>query len=83
MSARPITDQRRRDRHQLVAAVRSLPAIPAREDQVLAVGILHPHALSAPERKLAAAWERRSDEAIAHIRAEHEQLRDTMRRTGR
>lgn len=67
----------------MVAAVRRIqPVRRPHDDTVLAIGVLHPHALSAAEAEIAAEWEHRSDIAIRQVRAEHERVRGVIARLG-
>ena len=86
MTAAIVTDleqttyDRQRAVRQMVTAVRAIPHAATRDDHVIGVGILHPHALTAPELAIAAELERRADQAIAQIRAEHQRMRDAIQR---
>lgn len=85
MTAAIVTDieqttyDRQRAVRQMVTAVRAIPHAATHDDRVIGVGILHPHAMTAPELEIAADLERRADQAIAQIRAEHQRMRAAMR----
>ncbi len=65
-------------RNRMVRAVRTLRTAAPRDDTVVAIGVLHPHALSAAEIDIVAEWEDRARQAVAEIRAEYAEVRRLM-----